>query len=210
MSIIGEKKKVANDVGEQRSSAMRITQGSFSKVRHSSRTCRTGEEVWQANKWYFCREWFQQESQGVTRLLYSHSKHQTEDVARFIRKVENKLKLKDKSRIGPTQRSTISWIKVVPFWTKTSMRRSFFTMMLRCSQNYDWVENNFEEALLSIRYTSNTEYAVRRFLKGNVRYTGKTTGWYDEFKYRSKEKIDRLLVKPKLIGAVDEQKTSFR
>ena len=195
MSIIGEKKKVSNEHGEQQAYAMRVTQGSFSKVKRTSLTL-GNEEIWQANKWYFCREWFQQDSQGVTRLLYSHGQRQTEDVARFIRKVENKLKLKNKSRIGPTQRSTISWIKVVPFWTKTSMRRSFFTMMLRCSQNYDWVENNFEEALFSIRYTLETAYAVRRFLKGNVRYTGKTTGWHDEFKYRSKEKIDRLLVKP--------------
>ena len=93
MSIIGEKKKVANDTGEKRSSAMRVTQGSFSKVRHSSRTHPSNEEIWLANKWYFCREWFQQESQGVTRILYSHSKHQTEDVARFIRKVKNKLKI---------------------------------------------------------------------------------------------------------------------
>lgn len=198
MSIVGSKKIVTDADGNRASMAMRVAQGSFSKVRHSGTS--DNEEHWCAYKWFFCREWFQQESQGVTRILYSHKKKQTEDVARFIRKVENKLKLSRKSQIGPTQRATISWIKVVPFWTRTQMRRSFFTMMLRCGQNYNWEENNFEEALFSIRYTRETPYAVKRFLSGYTKYRGRTTGWYDEFKFRPEGQIDRLLVKPQQNG----------
>lgn len=200
MAILGDKKKVANGFGSLKSSHMRVAQGSFSKVKRSYTEEDCQDEVWTANHWFFCREWFQQHSQGVTRILYSHRKNQTEDIARFIRKVENKLKLPIKTKIGPTQRTTISWIKVVPFWTRSGMRRSFFTMMLRCGQNYDWEENNFEEALFSIRYTHGTKYAVSKFLSGHTSYRGKTTGWYDEFRFRPEGQIDRLLVKPQQNG----------
>ena len=72
--------------------------------------------------------------------------------------------------------------------------------MLRCGQNYNWEENNFEEALFSIRYTRETPYAVKRFLSGYTKYRGRTTGWYDEFKFRPEGQIDRLLVKPQQNG----------
>jgi hypothetical protein len=59
---------------------------------------------------------------------------------------------------------------------------------------------------MSSLYSKNTEYAVRRFLDGNTKYTGNKKGWYNQFRWGGgtsvdpcapdKELVDRLLVKP--------------
>ena len=90
-------------------------------------------------------------------------------------------------------------------------------MMLRCGQNYDIEKEDFNDALYSIAYTRETEYAVKRFLAGYTLYAGYTKGWYQAFRwnngfgYRSpnsaftKKHVKKLLVrpehnKPKLFG----------
>jgi hypothetical protein len=126
---------------------------------------------------------------------------------RTIRRwVVEKLSLKERSIIGPSQRDNISWFRVSPWWTKTSMKRSLFTALLRCGQNYNSKIDNFEEALLSVLYIKHTEYAVRRFLDGHTKYTGKRKGWYNQFRWGggpysdpkmpTKDQIDKLLVRP--------------
>jgi len=86
------------------------------------------------------------------------------------------------------------------------MKRSLFTALLRSGMEYTPTKLNFEEALFSHQYLEKTEYAVRRFLKGYTKYTGRQTGWYKQFRwgggsyynprYPSNKEIRGLLVKP--------------
>jgi hypothetical protein len=86
------------------------------------------------------------------------------------------------------------------------MKRSLFTILLRCGQNYDFVRGNFEEALNSVSYARNTQYAVKRFLEGNTKYTGNMRGWNLQFywggsfaespKTPTNDAVDKLLIKP--------------
>ena len=79
--------------------------------------------------------------------------------------------------------------------------------LLRCGQSYSPEQDNFEDALFSVLYTKHTEYAVKRFLDGHTRYTGKRRGWYSQFRWgggtvdepREPDNaiVDRLLVRPK-------------
>lgn len=179
----------------------RLNRGSFSKIDYMR-----PDGTLVALEWLYCREYFQDESAGIRRFLFCHKPNRCKNIAFFIHKIEEKLNLTERSVIGPSQRNNISWIKVSPWWTCTSMKRSLFTALIRCGQNYSFKLDNFDDALLSVLYTKHTEYAVRRFLDGNTRYTGKKKGWYNQFRWGggsqeeprmpSQSQVDKLLVKP--------------
>ena len=179
----------------------RIRRGSFSKV---DRVHYDGTFV--AREWLYCREYFQDESAGIRRMLFCHARNKSKNVAAFLHSVESRLCIGERSVVGPTQRNNISWIYMSPWWMCTSMKRSFFTVLLRCGERYLLSAGNFDEALMSHTYFSETEYAVRRFISGHTRYTGKKRGWYNAFKRGEgdrferrappPESVDRLLVRP--------------
>ena len=179
----------------------RLNKGSFSKIHYVK-----SDGTFVALEWLHCREYFQDESAGIRRFLFCHKPHKCKHMAFFIHKIEQKLLLNERTIIGPSQRNNISWVGVSPWWTKTSMKRSLFTALLRCSHNYNYKIDNFEEALFSVLYLKHTEYAVRRFLDGHTKYTGKKKGWYNQFRWGggvssdpklpTKEQIDKLLVLP--------------
>ena len=87
---------------------LRIRSGSFSKVIGAN------EGIWWAKEWMFCREYFLDESQGIRRMLFSHRKDKSYNVAAFMNRVEQKLHLRPRSMFGPTQRATVTWIQVSP------------------------------------------------------------------------------------------------
>jgi hypothetical protein len=204
--LLGKLRKVEMPVS---STHHRIYRGSFSKVEY---TKIDGTLV--AEEWLYCREYFQEESSGIRRMLFCHTAHRCKNIAKFIGEIEKKLNLNKKTIIGPTQRYNISWIKVSDWWTKSSMRRSLFTIFLRCGVRYSYKEENFEKALMSNIYTRHTEYAVRRFLSGATKYTGKKKGWYNQFywgggnkvnhKKLTNEQIDKLLIYPTINGEIYE------
>ena len=179
----------------------RLNRGSFSRIDYVKQD---GTLV--ALEWLYCREYFQDESQGIRRFLFCHKPNRCRNIAFFIHKIEEKLALKERTVIGPTQRYNISWVRVSSWWTNTSMKRSLFTALIRCGQNYNTKTDNFDEALFSVLYTKHTEYAVKRFLDGHTRYTGKKKGWYNQFRWGAgtpeeprmpdEEAVDKLLVKP--------------
>jgi hypothetical protein len=112
-----------------------------------------------------------------------------------MEKVERKANIDYFSEYGPTQKKSIMWIRPSKWWTLKSMKRSLFTILLRCGNNY---KNNFKEALLSDPYASATEYSINRFLCGYTHYTGSKKGWLDQFYdiRLNKKAINSLLVKP--------------
>lgn len=197
MFTIGKMKRVEMP---EVSKYQRLYRGSFSKIEF---TKFDGTLV--AKEWLYCREYFQDESAGITKMLFCHTAHRCKNIAAFLNIVEDKLKI-SKSIVGPTQRYNISWLNISRFWTSTSMKRSLFTILLRCGVNYKPKEDNFDSALFSNVYTKNTEYAVRRFLDGHTKYTGKRKGWYNQFYWNgckrtnhvlpAKEEIDNLLIMP--------------
>lgn len=185
----------------QASKYLRLKKGSFSKVAFVR-----PDGTLVAQEWLFCREYFQDESQGIKRILFCHKECRSKNISAFLHKAEEILGLEERSVVGPTQRYNISWVFVSPWWTKSSMKRSLFTILLRCGVNYDESSDNFDEALVSHSYSKSTEYAVRRFLDGHTKYTGNKKGWYNQFRwgggtrmdpcFPEKDLVDKLLVKP--------------
>lgn len=153
---------------------------------------------YKTGQWHYCREVFHTQLYNLPLFFFSHKPFKGHCIAAFLKKVEDMLDVKPRSRFGPTQRKTIMWIEPSKWWTIRAMRRSFFTIMLRVGKDYLQDKDNFALALYSDIYTAKTSYAVERFLKGHTIYTGKKRGWYNQFAdpLLSHTEIDKLLVKP--------------
>ena len=152
---------------------------------------------YKVGQWYICRELFHSILYNLKLFFFSHNLGKGHCIAAFMKKIEEKLDVQPRSEFGPTQRKTIMWIKPSKWWTLKAMRRSLFTILLRCGDAYLPSKDNFEKALLSNQYANNTKYAISRFLEGYTVYTGKKRGWYNQFclESLSKEEIDLLLIK---------------
>jgi len=178
----------------------RITAGSFSLIDHIY-----GRQVY-ANGFVYCREYFQDEACRVRRFLFSHRSGCGENVAHFIKKVERRLNLIEHSKFYSTNRRTVTMVRPNPWWMDTSMKKSLFTILVRAGSRYEPDLDNFDSALFSIEYSSNTKYAVQRFLLGYTKYTGKVRGWVAQFwegtgdwydpKPPGPERVRELLVRP--------------
>lgn len=166
--------------------------GSFCKPRdmHGDR--------YKVGQWYYCRELFHSQLYNLNLFFFSHEAMKGNSIASFLQKIEHSLDVHPLTNFGPTQRKTIMWIEPSRWWTVRAMRRSLFTILLRCGNAYNPHRDNFDQALLSDSYIKSTEYATRRFLQGHTIYTGKNRGWYKQFYERnlSKKEIDSLLIKP--------------
>ena len=148
-----------------------------------------------------CREEFQFLHKRSRRMIISHPLKAGNNIAAFVRKVEEKLGVKPFSVIGATNKGMFSWIYVSPFWSPW-MRKSLFTALLRTAVHYDKKKDNFNEALFIDEYMFTTLLAVKRFLDGYTHYTEKIEklnwkfGWVDQFKNIHADKLNMLLIKP--------------
>jgi hypothetical protein len=163
-----------------------IKEGSFSRVQSA------GTDGWVPQEFISCREQFQNNSEGITRILFAHRHKFGSKIAAFIDNFENRLGLEKKSVFGPTQRTDITWLNTTRWWTNSSIRRSLFTALLRAGQNYNPKKDNFESTLFANcygrqnYYTRDTKRAILRFLDGYTNISKKAKkqswqGWWDCF-----------------------------
>ena len=156
-------------------------------------------EKYKIINWHYCRDVFHPHLYNLDLFFFSHDSNRSYNVASFMKIVERKANIDYFSEYGPTQRKGVMWIRPSKWWTIKSMRRSLFTILLRCGNNYFPKKNNFKEALFSEPYAYSTKYAINRFLSGYTHYTGgNKKGWFDQFHESklNKEEIDYLLVYP--------------
>ncbi|RTK96829.1 MAG: hypothetical protein EKK64_02935 [Neisseriaceae bacterium] len=149
-------------------------------------------------QWHHCRDIFHVHLSNSDLFFFCHEKGKCNSIIEFMKKFESKLNLKEPSNFGPTQRKGILWIKPSKWWMRSSMRRSFLTILLRASFKYSISKDNFYESIFAEKYFSKTRYATEKFLLGYTKYTGKKRGWYKQFfqLHPSQKLIDVLLVKP--------------
>lgn len=158
---------------------------------------------WEVQKWITCRDNFQADPMNIKKFLFVSGYNNGMNVIAFIDRVEVILGLSQITLMGLTQRKDVIWIQPTSWWTKYAMRRSLFTILLRAGRGYKRSKDNFNEALFSVIYTERTKYATERFLNGYTRYTGKVSGWYNQFYWNTihlgdnevRQRANRLLVK---------------
>jgi hypothetical protein len=163
--------------------------------------------------WESCRERFSKSFKQTSKGLYfSCSENKRENIRSFIEKTEEilisgALIKMCYSKFYKTNLSFAIRIEPSDFWMNCSMKRSLFTMLLRCGISYDF--KNYEAALFSTQYSKITKNALIRFLYGFTEYNdsnqifeGLGKGWVSLFsnldnssiceKLNSKEKNTKL------------------
>ena len=155
--------------------------------------------------WYKCREQFANIFDEHTSSLYfAHPGRNEENIAAFIRQTEDILDLSnyfgERTEFCKTTRPFIMWIAPAKFWLKCPLRRSLFTILLRCGFEYREEEGNYEEAINSSDYIRETKLAVNRFLFGYTNFNKPLAfckvGWRDFFKDQNQEAIMSNLGRP--------------
>ena len=146
--------------------------------------------------WENCRERFATTfGEQIEGFFFSH-KGIMENVVNFIEKTETEILEVPKSVFNPTNRGYALWVEPSMFWKCCEMRRSLFTILLRCGQSY---EGNYDEALFSTDYAKRTKDAIVRFLFGFTKYIPEGyhwnyKGWVAIFENKSVRDIRQHLV----------------
>jgi len=168
--------------------------------------------------WDHCREQFAVRFLEKTEGFYfCHKACEADSVTCFLNKFENILStsegcdLMEKTQFAHTNQEKVLYVKPSSFWKDCFFKRSLFTILARCSQNYLPHKDNFDEALFSPNfkestYTYETKPAVLRFMFGFTKYTGISPvtaestvvkhGWKEEFYKLDESEIRNRLVLP--------------
>jgi len=122
-------------------------------------------------------------------------------VAAFIHKIETqKLTITEITFFKHTDQQDVLWLKPSPFWLENPIKRSLFSLLLRCGIYYNTTNKDaFEVAINSQDYSRITKPAIDRFLSGYTIYSGvmPTThidGWHFRFITQKIENLRKLLL----------------
>jgi hypothetical protein len=157
--------------------------------------------------WKKCREQFARDFDEKTDgFFFSHPNGSSDCIAAFVSKTEDIIEvvspLPERTRFCRTNVPYALWITPSSFWKECFVRRSLFTILLRCGFEYRPLYDNYEDALKSNIYSQETLPAIRRFLFGYTQFTNNDTvlngrGWRDLFVNKDVEEIRSKLTLPK-------------
>jgi hypothetical protein len=156
--------------------------------------------------WYKCREQFAGFfDASLPAFFFSHPIGAAEHIAAFISKTEDVLScansFEQRTEFCRTNRPFALWVSPAPFWKECPIRRSLFTILLRCGFQYREAEDNYEQALYSEAYITETRLAVHRFLFGHTKFVNHekrpvNSGWRDFFRNLSQDNVVHALALP--------------
>lgn len=156
--------------------------------------------------WEHCRENFAKKFSIKEKGLYfSYGHDQEKNVIAFIEKTEEVLKKAAlqhivQSNFFMTNLNFAIWIEPSEFWMECSLKRSLFTLLLRCGLSYDFI--NYEKALFQNQYSSVTKCALQRFFYGFTKFREKESfegigkGWASYFANKNSQVVCEKLVLP--------------
>lgn len=160
--------------------------------------------------WEHCRENFSKIfKQHMSGLFFSHLPENDSNISSFIQKTEQilivgALQKINKSKFYNTNLNFALWVEPSSFWMKCPMKRSLFTLLLRCGSYYDKNKDNYEEALYSVDYSKSTKKALQRFLYGFTEFSyngenfeGIGKGWVSYFANKDCSSVCSKLKSPK-------------
>lgn len=162
--------------------------------------------------WDHCREQFAPKFlEAMVGFFFSHPHGRAINVATFVLKTEEILGFQTRktpyehSQFCLTNKSNILWFEPSSFWRECWMKRSAITILLRAGMAYNLDEPNYEEALFTEKYGSQTKPAFMRFLYGFTKYIGEVPpcigsvqkeGWHSTFSVLDNPGVRKLLVVP--------------
>ncbi len=156
--------------------------------------------------WFGCREQFHRAIMKRQKrdFIYSYSKEYHDRIKNFIGEFERRLGL-PKTRIIPTNSPYCLYVETGEFWEQQPIRHSLFTALIRAATKYDG--SNFDSALYSRYYLSDTKEAVERFLDGYTWYVGNSGQWHSTFSRRkTPDFAERILIKAEMVPSDESRK----
>lgn len=157
--------------------------------------------------WDPCRETFAKKLTVFEKGFYfSYGYDQEKNVAAFIEKTEEVLKTAalqniKNSKFFRTNLNFAIWIEPADFWMECSVKRSLFTLLLRCGLSYDMI--NYEKTLFQNQYSTVTKKALQRFFYGFTKFVkqeeifeGIGKGWTSYFANKNSQIICEKLQQP--------------
>lgn len=128
--------------------------------------------------WHHCRDIFHCEAakNNVFNFYFAHNKNQLKHIKDFINKVEEQLKLEERTEFVP-ENLEFCLVKTAPFWTWQDMKFSLFTILLRASLHHKGGNIDLE----SNEYLLNTKSAVNLFMSGRTKYAWWGGNWHRTF-----------------------------
>lgn len=156
--------------------------------------------------WDHCREDFSKKINSNTLGFYFSCKNKN-FVSSFIEKTEDilinaSLHKINRSKFYSTNLNFVIWIEPSDFWMCCSMKRSLFTMLLRCGLEYNPDLSNYECSLFDSEYSKTTKRAIERFLYGftefvdDQEHVGIGKGWVSFFSNKDPNLIYKKLRMP--------------
>jgi len=170
-------------------------------------------------RWEHCREHFALNFlESTSGFFFSHPRLKGEDVANFIGKIEYVVQLNhevenaQQSVFRKTDNEHILWIEPAEFWKSCKIKRSLFTILVRCGKNYVTDQDNFDDVLFGVHkenvYIKDTKLAFLRFMFGFTSWQNDSEreqslfdekhGWKEEFSISDRKKIKSKLLAPKI------------
>lgn len=152
--------------------------------------------------WFTCRDSFQGASEHIDFLLFYHQKDGGDRVINFIKTFEAACACPPDQGITfkKTSNPNCLWVGLSEWW-KYRVRRSLLTALLRVGQSFAKdTGQDFVNTMNSMYYLDQTKTAVERFLSGHTACKmrrNEFSGWHAYFSTRTKEQIDKCLVKLK-------------
>lgn len=116
--------------------------------------------------------------------------------------------LYEHSVFGMTNKRKATWVEPSLFWMEKQYKQSLFVYLLYCGMQYAKNKNNYQEALESFQFISQTMIAIKRFLFGfteiSKEYIEDNKQWFDLFIGVEDKRVKEMLILPDY----DEQYTS--
>lgn len=137
--------------------------------------------------WTHCRDVFQDAPNHEIfgkGMWFCHGSAKAENICEFVERIESKLELDEKTYFKKTKFTHIVWLQPSTFWVNNFVRRSFFTLVLRCGMRYKRMKDNFNAAMYNhYKIAKETTPAIKRFLNGYTWYTkdepaSNSNGWH--------------------------------
>jgi hypothetical protein len=162
--------------------------------------------------WDACRETFAKKLTALEKGFYFSCGHEQEkNVIAFIEKAEDvlanaALQKIVRSKFFKTNLNFAIWIEPSEFWMECPVKRSLFTLLLRCGLSYDMID--FEKALFQNQYSVVTKKALQRFFYGFTNFISKEEifegigkGWASYFANKNTQIICEKLKQPEYLSS---------
>lgn len=165
-------------------------------------------------EWFKCREQYHRKATeiGQSDIYFAHGANEEISIACFVSKVEKIISFNfpiSSSIFSKTSMENILWTSPSNFWKECNVKFNLYTIFLRAGLNYNYEQDNFDEALYSMPLVDGRAllqegmWSINRFLYGFTKFiptdeneSRPDVGWINLFKSKNKDQIRQQLISP--------------